>query len=129
MLYKERAATIYTRAANIVINNPLESEGVNPFLRFNEETVVKNPDGTVVSQGLNGEYCIEELSYDTMNEEFTLYHPVTDEPIGTATYQDLYTMIRSLYFHATEKRDNTDIEPAEPVDLSSSANLVIDQTT
>ena len=103
--YKEETATIYTRAEMIVINNPLPSSGLNPSMRFNEETAVIHEDGTITSQSaIPNNWLSEELTEHNANEQFNLVD-ANDNVTGSATFSEVHAMLRSLYKHVAAKRD------------------------
>lgn len=123
MLYREEEAKVYTRASDILINNPLPESGLVPQIRFNEEFVVTRGEESI-PQGPSGA-CFLQLTPETAGTEFNLLHPVTDEVIGTATYQDLQVLLYSLYLHAAELRDNAP-PPNDPAVQLGEGNLIID---
>lgn len=106
MLYKEETVAVYTRASDIIINNPLPSSGLVPHIRFNEELAVKEPDGTLRQMNGYVGMCLLEMTNDNATDPFPLIHPEMGVEIGEATYQDLQVMLYSLYRHATDLRDN-----------------------
>ena len=104
--YKEETATVYRRAEMIIINNPLPSSGLNPSMRFNEETAMIHADETVTSQGpVPNSWLVEELTSDNLNEEFNVVDS-NDKITGRATFGDVHAMLRSLYKYVATKRDN-----------------------
>ena len=124
MLYKEETVAVYTRASDIIINNPLSSSGLSPAIRFNEERAVVGPDGVPVSMsGLVG-VCGMDLTPDNGNNTFPLRNPETDEVIGESSYLDVYVLLYSLYAHAAELRDNA--EPDEAIPLPEGVTSVLD---
>ena len=124
MLYKEETVAVYTRASDIIINNPLPSSGLPPAIRFNEERAVVGPDGVPVSMsGLVG-VCGMDLTIDNGNNKFPLLHPETDAVIGEASYLDVSVMLYSLYAHATHLRDTA--EPDEAIPLPEGVTSVLD---
>lgn len=116
MLYKEETVAVYTRASDIVINNPLPSSGVAPNIRFNEELAVKEPDGTVRQMNGYAGMCSLEMTDDNATASFPLIHPELDVEIGEATYQDLQVMLYSLYIHVTDLRDNPPVSEGPDAD-------------
>ena len=125
MLYKEETVAVYTRASDIIINNPLPSSGLNPQIRFNEERAVKDPDGTLRQIGGMIGQCGIEMTADIATASFPLVHPELDVVLGEATYQDLQVMLYSLYLHATDLRDNAPADEAIP--LPEGVESVLDQ--
>lgn len=118
MLYKEESLSTYTRASDVIINNPLPSSGLMPYIRFNEEMAIKQADGTLQSIGGMYGHCGLDMTPENATQPFDLRHPETDEVIGSATYLDLQVMLYSLYRQATELRDSeVHNDPAIPVPL------------
>lgn len=105
MLYNERQVSAYTRAANITIHNPRSDEMVPPSITFHEEHVVQNMYNSNATTTVPGLKIRTELTPEVVAEEFTLLHPETHEPIGTATFGELQVLLYSLYFHESAKRD------------------------
>jgi hypothetical protein len=102
--YKETSTigTTYQRAYNVVIGNPRVGE---KGIQFAEEQVATIGDLTASTPvGV-----IEEpFTPENALTEFPLLNPVTNEPLDppqTATYQDLYIMLFSLYYALAQKRD------------------------
>lgn len=109
MLYNERTSRVYTRASTIVVNNPMPQDGIPPDIRFYEQDVLVDPDGTmlpVVTDRMdpNGGVGVT-LQTELRDTPFDLVHPETGAVVGTAKYQDLELMLYSLYFHAAAERD------------------------
>ena len=124
--YKEEAARIYTRAEMIVINNPLPSSGLNPSMRFNEETAVIHDDGTVTSQaGVPDSWLSQELTADNQAEQFDLVDS-DDNVTGTATFADVHAMMRSLYKYVAKKRDDAPAPSDPAVPLPEGVESVLD---
>ena len=102
--YKEESKSVYMRAESLVINNCLPSSGLKPSLRFNEEWAVVNSDETIVSLGPTGTYVVEELNDANLGEQFDLQDS-DGNVTGSATFSDVYIMLRSLYKYCSAKRD------------------------
>ena len=124
--YNERSATIYNRAHTITINNPHRSTGLNPSIHFYEQFVAVNPDGstdampeTVGQADLDG----EPADYATM--QVPMFDLATQKATGkTFTMQEFASMVFSLYFYATEKRDQEQAElDAAQADIPEGAKL------
>ena len=124
MLYKEETVAVYTRASDIMINNPLPSSGLSPQIRFNEERAVKDPDGTLRQIGGMIGQCGLEMTAENATTPFPLMHPELNVQIGEATYQDLQVLLYSLYIHATELRDNAPAD--EPIPLPEGVESALD---
>ena len=92
--------TIHTRAYHVNIENPL---GGIPSVQFNEENVLDNNGVTTKfpssSQPL-------QLSMTDPSVTFNLIDPTDGTTVlGTATYQQLYVSIYSLYLSLAAMRD------------------------
>lgn len=109
MLYNERTSRVYTRASTIVVNNPMPHDGLPPDIRFYEQDVLVDPDGTmlpVITERMDPNGGVGVTLHTEMKDTpFNLIHPETGEVVGTAKYQDLELMLYSLYFHAAAERD------------------------
>ena len=99
--YKETAVagSKWTRSWQVVVENKYNQA---PNVCFFEETIVDVGDGTPVSKLVPGQ--ITEYFTDP-SKTFDLVHPVTGAVIGSATYQDIYVMLSSLYLSLANKRD------------------------
>jgi len=100
--YKEQTVTgaKWTRSNRVVIQNPYQ--GV-PTIYFNEEEITALSDGLKHSRPNGG--LTKEFS-DPMGE-FPLIHPETGVQIGTATYQEVYVLLHSLYIALANERDQS----------------------
>ena len=124
--YKEETAKIYTRAEMIVINNPLPSSGLNPSMRFNEETAIIHEDGTATSQaGVPNSWLSEELTDDNLTEQFNLVDS-EDNVTGTATFAEVHAMLRSLYKYVAKKRDDAPAPNDAAIPLPEGVESVLD---
>ena len=72
-----------------------------PSIQFNQEVMSSFEDGTI--QSLGGIGAIEENLSNPV-EQFDLLNPNDGTTIGTATYQDVYIMLASLYAHVAGKQ-------------------------
>ena len=99
--------TTWRRCYTINVINPYRQ---TPAIQFHEEDITSLPDGrtTVV----NNTSCAADMS--APNTQFNLIHPETGAVIGTATYQEVYVMLFSLYMDTAIKRDN--YVPPVPLD-------------
>jgi hypothetical protein len=81
--------------------------GQNPTIYYEEEELFNFTDGRVVNSKYSPMIPASELfTPDNANTTFELINPETELPSGTtATYQDLYVLMHSLYFHLVKKRD------------------------
>ena len=98
--YKQSSVTAgeaWTRAYQVVIENRLDQV---PVIVFNEEIVV-NTGTTKVSKHISS---VGE-SFQDPTKTFELIHPETGANLGTASYQQLYVFLSSLYLHVAQNRD------------------------
>lgn len=78
--------------------------GQSPSIAFNEEDVVLLEDGKLL-KNYSGKVGTV-LTPENALEQFQLRNPLTEEYIEAyATYQDLFVLVHSLYFHLAQKRD------------------------
>ena len=92
----------WKRAFQILIEN---FYGRIPKIRFSEEEIFVNSEGRAVGM-YNGEGIEEYFTNENALTRFQLKNPQTEEYIDQyATYQDLYVLIHSLYFHLAKIRD------------------------
>lgn len=96
------SGTKYTRSPQVRISNPL---GGVPSIQFKEEDVVVTDDGNVVQPkgALHESLTDPSVTFDVLN-------PLDDSVLTTATYQDVYNMIYSLYRHLAGLRDAAEEE-------------------
>ena len=94
----------WTRANRITCTNDYRN---NPSIFYHEEELFNFSDGKVVKTPFNSLNPVSETFTSTnANTTFELINPATELPTGnTATYQDLYVLIHSLYFHLAKRRD------------------------
>jgi hypothetical protein len=101
--YKEQLVTgeikKWQRSHKAIISNPYN--GV-PFIVFHEEEKTILPNGETISKELPA--SLKESLIDP-DKTFDLLHPVTDQVIGTAKYQDIYIVLYSLYKMLAIQRD------------------------
>lgn len=88
----------WTRAYQVIVNNQF---GTTPAITFNEEEIV-----SLGTTSLNKHVSHLNESFSDPSVSFNLIHPVDGSVIGTATYQDLYILLSSLYSNLADKRDN-----------------------
>ena len=102
--YKETIAegqvTKWIRCKGITIYNPYNDI---PSIEFSEEVKVVLPDGTIITNPCT-EVPVRELMSDP-TKVINLQNPSTGETIGTATYQQIYVMLFSLYRQLVAARD------------------------
>lgn len=99
--YKETniSGTKWTRAKRIIIENPKDQIA---SILINEEDVIEfdTKETIIPSTSL----------YETFSDpskSFNLLNPTDDSIIGSATYQEVYIMLYSLYIYLANQRDNT----------------------
>lgn len=99
--YKEQTISgiAWQRGYKIVIDNKL---GDTPTIIFYEEEAVQLPSGPVTHHvGQLVEPFVDPA------HEYPLLNPADGTPLGaTATYQQLYVMLWSLYMHLADRRDS-----------------------
>lgn len=98
--YKEQTISglVWQRSNLVQIHNTLNTI---PSIMFYEEEVVALPSGPVTKHIGH----LTEVFSDPL-KEFNLVHPETGDVLGTATYQQIYLMLHSLYMHLAYIRDN-----------------------
>jgi hypothetical protein len=99
--YKEETinGTKYQRARSVEIYNYLDS---TPFINFQEETVFIMDGKKVITPVM----ATISVNFDE-NGTFPVLNPATGDSTGeTATHQQLYALIYSLYIKAAVDRDN-----------------------
>lgn len=102
--YKEGsvAGETWKRAFQVSINNEY---GALPTIRYDEEDMIQMGAGKYINnrQGSNVSYT---FNFSDAGTTFRLKNPLTDEFIDAyATYQDVFVLMHSLYFHLAEQRD------------------------
>ena len=93
----------WIRAIRVVLENPLIGTPAATFveeraINLGSETITR-PHGNLV------EPFITSGDSANITEQFNLLNPETGAVIGSATYQDVYVILHSLYYHAVSKRD------------------------
>ena len=101
------SGTAYVRSSQVIVANPLVG---TKAISFMEEQVV-NLDGEQIVRQRGG--VQEPFTAENAGEVFQLINPQTGEALGSsASYQELYIMLHSLYLHLATKRDNLVVEAA-----------------
>lgn len=104
--YNETTVTgeSWVRSNKIICTNEYEQ---SPTIYYQEEELFNFSDGKVVKNIYNPlTPATETFTIDNANTSFIVIDPLTELPTGnTATYQDLYVLIHSLYFHLAKERD------------------------
>lgn len=104
------SGTSYQRGRSLYFENPKDRP---PTLLIREERVINLVDRELIEPA--GELRVDVTDLST---EFALRHPETNELLHqTATYQDLYVLLFSLYWHLAEARDAAAAEPPKPLEF------------
>ena len=108
--YKETtvSGTSYVRANEVTVRNVLG--GYKGIMYCEEEVSILGEK--IMREGIGAIH--QEFTAENASTEFQLLNPVTNEPIGeTATFQDVYVLLFSLYYDLAAKRDaaNEAIQP------------------
>lgn len=105
-LYNENRKTVtkeivtFDRAYRVTFDYPNKK---TPSVRFDEETIERT-DGNDRSLGVKG-FLNKQFTPNNAATEFNLLDNTTGEVTGTATYQDVFNILYSLYFHLATERD------------------------
>ena len=93
--------TTHKRGRSITFENPYNAI---PSVYVAEERVIDLGDKKITeSSGA----IIKNIYPELLNTEFPLLNPLNNEPLGpNASYQQLYVMLFSLYWHLAQERDN-----------------------
>lgn len=99
--YKETtiSGSEYQRARLITITNEHNSNNSITFVEEKITFIGSDHFHTDVSQ------ITETLTLENGSTSFNLLNPVDDSVIGTATYQELYVILYSLYMKLAADRD------------------------
>ena len=103
-----KTLTTYSRANQINVYNPLPNEGV-PSISFQEFTIQVDEEGkeSVASQD---RVLSEVFNAESQETTFDLFHPVTEQFLGSAKYSELQVMLSSLYYHLVNEEEAREIE-------------------
>lgn len=93
----------WLRAYQIICYNGYDEE---PRIRYDEENLIALSNGEILRNS-SGKSIVKTLTVDNALTNFKLRDPTTGECIGnsTSTFQNLYVMLYSLYFHLAKERD------------------------
>lgn len=100
--YKETevSGTSYVRAREVVVSNVLD--GYKGIMYVEEEVSILG--SKIMRENVGAIH--QEFTADNASTEFPLLNPITNEPTGeTATFQDVYVLLFSLYYHLATQRD------------------------
>lgn len=100
--YKETtlAGTAYTRAMGVQVSNG----DTHKAIEFQEERVINLSDGEVIRRP--GGRVYSPFTTENALTAFPILDPTTGVDTGmTATYQDVYVQLYSLYLHLAAERD------------------------
>lgn len=103
--YQEQPITgaTWRRSHFVSIENPLVGEKA---VTFHEQTARQTSDGQLSFADAGQLRRI----FDNPATEFDLRSPVDDSKLGgTATYQDVYVILHSLYLHLASQRDGIEL--------------------
>ena len=109
--YKETnvTGTSYVRACEVTVSNVLD--GYKGIMYVEEEVSVLGEK--IMRENVGALH--QEFTAENASTEFPLLNPVTNEPIGaTATFQDVYVLLFSLYYHLAAQRDAANEQPNQP---------------
>ena len=109
--YKETTVTgtSYVRANEVTVRNVL---GGYKGIMYSEEMVSVLGDN-IMRENIGAIH--QEFTAENAATEFPLLDPITNEPIGsTATFQDVYVLLFSLYYHMAAARDAANEQPVQP---------------
>lgn len=107
------AGTSYQRGRSMYFEYPRNE---TPSLLVREETVTILGEDRVIVEP-DGE-ILKSIPVAQLGTEFQLRNPATNDAIEgqTATYQDVFILLFSLYWHLAEERDTAlATPPEEPV--------------
>lgn len=93
------AGDSWVRSNRVVVEN---GRGGTPAITFAEERIINTASGEF-AQNIGS--VSEPFTNDNAIESFNLLNPETGAVIGSATYQEVYVMLHSLYMHIATKRD------------------------
>jgi hypothetical protein len=101
--YKEANVngTMYTRANRVVLQNELDAP---KSITFSEQEIITLPDTTRITRPARGVGVV--LDDKNIAKSFDLLHPETGAVLGTVSYQDVYVLMHSLYYHLAHERDS-----------------------
>ena len=103
------SGTSYVRAREVTITNLLD--GYKGIMYSEEEVSVLG--SKVMRENIGAIH--QEFTAENAATEFPLLDPITNEPIGsTATFQDVYVLLFSLYYHMAAQRDAANEQPTQP---------------
>ena len=88
----------FVKADEIYISN---KDNETPFINFSEYKKTTLPDGGEISQQVS---TLTQM-FDSPETTFDLINPVDGSVLGSATHQEFYVMLFSLYMDLANKRD------------------------
>lgn len=109
--YKETnvTGTSYVRANEVTVRNVLD--GYKGIMYVEEEVSILGEK--IMRENVGALH--QEFTAENASTEFPLLNPVTNEPIGaTATFQEVYVLLFSLYYHMAALRDAANEQPTQP---------------
>ena len=109
--YKETtvSGTSYVRAREVTVTNTLG--GYKGIMFCEEEVSIFG--NKIMRENIGAIH--QEFTAENAGMEFPLLNPETNEPIGaTATFQDVYVLLFSLYYQLAAQRDAANEQPIQP---------------
>lgn len=109
--YKETSVsgTSHIRAREVMVTNTLG--GYKGIMYAEEQVSVLG--SKIMRENIGAIH--QEFTAENAATEFPLLDPITNEPIGsTATFQDVYVLLFSLYYHMAALRDAANEQPIQP---------------
>ena len=109
--YKETevSGTSYVRAREVVVSNVLD--GYKGIMYVEEEVSILG--SKIMRENVGAIH--QEFTAENASTEFPLLNPITNEPIGaTATFQEVYVLLFSMYYHMAALRDAANEQPIQP---------------
>lgn len=104
------AGTSYQRGRSMYFENP--RNGIPSILVREEKVTILSPDRTITEP--DGE-ILKTIPPDQFSTTFQIRNPINNDIIEgeTATYQDIFVLLFSLYWHLAEERDAVLATPPE----------------
>ena len=103
------SGTSYVRSNEVTVRNVLN--GYKGIMYCEEEVSVFG--NKIMRENIGAIH--QEFTAENAGTEFPLLNPITNEPVGsTATFQDVYVLLFSLYYHLAAQRDAANEQPNQP---------------
>lgn len=91
----------WVRSPRFYGENPIT--GGTPSITYQEEEAISLGEGDVITRAMGS--ITQPFVPENYNETFPLLDPQTGAVIGEATFQQLFIMLHSHYYHTAGKRD------------------------